>query len=130
METKKLSFGITSLVGLILTMPTAYVIFISVLKYSFGWDYLFDAAAPELERWGIKDPPGLNINLLILCGPVLALLLNVLTVLHIEFETTAERIDCRLSIAKNRKNLAVVFFSSTVLVILFWYLFVENCNSF
>jgi len=66
--------------------------------------------------------------LLILFGPVLALLLNVLSVLHIRFETTKEKIDCRVSINKSWTNMAVVCRSGIVLLILFAYLFVENCN--
>jgi len=65
----------TSVVGVLLTLPTLYFIFISVMKYVFGWDYLFDAATPTPEGLGIKESFGWNITLLILFGPVLALVI-------------------------------------------------------
>jgi len=59
---------------------------------------------------------------------VLALVLNVLSVLHISFETTKDRIDCRFSIVKSWKNLAVVILSSGILLCLFAYALGENCS--
>ena len=115
-------------IGLLLSLPTAYFIFISLLKYELGYPFLFDSIQSTLESWGIKESFGWNINLLILFGPVLALLLNVLSVLHIRFEFSKERIDCRLSITKSWWNLAVVLLSGGVLFILSAYLFLENCN--
>src|SRR5215471_5282004 len=113
---------LNALAGLILSLPAAWLIFSSLLKYGLGWSYLFDASQPLLERWGIKESIGLNINLIIVFGPVLALILNVLSVLHISFETTKERYDCRLSISRSWKNLAVVILSATLLLTLFIYL--------
>ncbi len=118
----------TSLAGALLTLPTLYFILISIMKYVFGWEYLFDVSAPALDKMGIKESIGWNINLLILFGPVLALLLNVLSVLHIHFETTPDKIDCRFSITKSWKNLAVVFLSTAILLTLFIYLLGENCS--
>ncbi len=74
------------LAGLLLSLPTAYFIFINILKYELGYDYLYDSIRPALENWGIQESFGWKINLLILFGPVLALLLNVLSVLHIHFD--------------------------------------------
>lgn len=115
-------------VGLLLSFPTAYFILISVLKYEMGYDYLFDSIRPTLESLGIKESFGWNINLLILFGPVLALILNMLHVLSIHFEFSKQKIDCQLSIIKSWWNLAVVLLSGGVLFILSAYLFLENCN--
>lgn len=124
----KLSFNLTSLAGGLLTLPALYFIFISIMKYVFGWEYLFDVSAPVLGKMGIKESLGWNINLLILFGPLLALLLNMLSVLHIHIETTRDKIDCRFSITKNWKNLAVVLLSTSVLFTLFVYQLGENCS--
>jgi hypothetical protein len=115
------------LIGLMLAFPTAYFIFINILN-ELGYNYLFDSIWPALQSWGIQEPIGWNINLLILIGPVLALFLNVVSVLHIRFGFSKEKIDCRLTISKSWLNLAVVFLSGTVLAILGMYLFLENCN--
>ncbi len=114
--------------GLLLTIPTFYFFLASLLKYEFNTPGLYDVIEPALQSMGLRESVGWNINLLILFGPVLALLLNVLSVIHIRFETTKEKIDCRVSINKSWKNLAVVFLSGIVLLFLFAYLFVENCN--
>ena len=53
-------------VGLLLSVPTAYFILISGLKYELGYDYLFDGIRPTLESGGIQEPFGWNIGLLIL----------------------------------------------------------------
>ena len=114
--------------GMFLTIPATYFFLASILKFELNTPGLYDAIEPALLTMGLRENFGWNINLLILFGPVLALLLNVLSVLHIRFETTKEKIDCRVSINKSWKNLAGVFLSGIVLLILFAYLFVENCN--
>lgn len=63
--------GITIL-SLLLALPTAYLICISILKYAMGIDAPFDSIAPLLEQMGIKETIGWNINLLILFGPMVA----------------------------------------------------------
>src|SRR5690242_7679044 len=119
--------GPSAIIGLLLSLPTGWVVVISVCQYVFGWDYLFDAEAPMVERLGIHSA-GWIFTLLILVGPVLALVLNVLSVLHISFETTKDRIDCRFTISKSWKNLAVVILSSGMLLALFAYALGENCT--
>lgn len=114
--------------GLLLALPTVYFIFISVMKYVFGWSYLFNVSQPALESWGIKESIGWNINLLILFGPMLAFILNLLSVLHIRLLFTKEKIDCHLSLNKNWWNISVITISSLALLILFAYLLGENCN--
>ena len=117
---------IKATVGMLLSIPTAYFILINVLN-EFGWNGLYDAAQPMLQNLGIRQF-GWNINLLILFGPVLALLLNGLSVLKIRIQFTKESFDCHLSIAKSWWNLAVVFLSGGCLLFLFAYLLGENCR--
>ena len=112
----------------ILTLPTLYFISIAILKYNFGQSYLFDRATPMLEHLGIKEKLGWNINLLILFGPVLAFMLNVLSVLKIQFRFRKEQLDCSMSIRKNWWNLAIIILSTLILVVLFAYLIGENCS--
>jgi hypothetical protein len=115
-------------IGVLLSAPAAYFILFSVFKYKFGYPYLFDDIQPTLESGGINESFGFNINLLFLFGPVLALLLNMLSVLDLWFSFSQEKIDCRLTISKSGLNLAVVFFSAGVLFILGMYLFLESCT--
>ena len=64
--------------GALLAFPAAYFIFIALLKYGLGSSYFFDNAQPLLERMGIKEPLGWNINLLIFnSGPPMVLTINL-----------------------------------------------------
>src|SRR6266487_6944398 len=76
--------------GTMLVIPTAYFIFIALLKYGLGVPFLFDSAQPLLERLGIKDSLGWNINLLILFGPLIAMVLNLFAVLTMEWYNEKE----------------------------------------
>ena len=87
--------------ALLLSLPTAYFIAISVLKYELGVDGPFDSIAPWLERMGIKETLGLNINLLILLGPVVACLLSIFQVLKINWQFTKEQFQFYLTIRKH-----------------------------
>ena len=114
--------------GSLLAFPTAYFILISLLKYWLGLPYLFDSAQPLLERLGIKERLGWNINLLILFGPLMALILNLFSVLRIEWYNEKEIFSVKLSLQKHWWNMALVFFSVMLLTILFFYAIGENCR--
>ncbi|MEP6700376.1 MAG: hypothetical protein ABJA85_03645 [Bacteroidota bacterium] len=79
-----------------------------------------------LERMGINDPLGWNINLLILFGPILALLISLMQVLGIEWHFTKEQFDFRVTIQRKWFPLIVSVISGMVLVTLFIYLIGEN----
>ena len=117
-----------SAAALLLALPTAYFILISVLKYVFGIDGPFDSMQPILEQWGIKESLGWNINLLILFGPVVALIIAVTQTLKIQFQFSKEQIDFHVQVKKHWFALFVAVFSAGLLAILFWYVAGENCN--
>ena len=120
--------NLVTTLGLILAIPTAYFIFISVLKYQFGINDPFDILQPSLERMGIKNAIGWNINLLILFGPVLAFLLTVFQVLRIKWEFTQREFQFQFTIHKKWFPILVAAFSLGILAVLFAYGFAENCN--
>lgn len=127
----KQSFSKSNLVtatGLLFAVPAAYFIFISVLKYEFGVNGLYDFLQPSLERMGIQESIGWNVNLLILFGPVLALLLTIFQVLRIKWEITQQQIHFHVTVQKSWFPILVGAFSLGILAILFVYGFVENCN--
>ena len=74
--------------SLLLALPTAYFLGIAVLKYEMGIDAPFDSIAPLLERMGLKESLGWNVNLLILLGPIVAFGLSIFQVLKIKFQFT------------------------------------------
>jgi hypothetical protein len=128
MKTQILKPGWSAVAGLLLTAPTLYFILISVMKYVFGLPALFDAAQPTLEAWGIKEAIGWNINLLILFGPLVALLLNVTSVLDIAWQGSREDIHVQLHFQKLVRNWLVITLSGLCLLTLFVYAIGENCN--
>ena len=130
MRSKLFPSALRAVIGLLLTAPTLYIILISILKYGFGQSAPFDAAAPTLEAWGIKEPLGWNINLLILAGPFAALLLNLPAVLELDFDWTAHPryIFIRLALRRYIKNWMIVGLSSLSLLLVLIYAIGENCT--
>ena len=114
--------------GLLLALPTAYIICISILKYGLSIDEPFDSSQPVLEKWGIKEPPGWNINLLILLGPIVCFFLCVFQVLKIKWEFSKENFNFSFTVHKRWFPILVAAFSIGLLAILFFYLLGENCN--
>ena len=114
--------------GAVLALPGAYFILIALLKYAFGIPYLFDTAQPLLERLGIKESMGGNINLLILFGPLIALGLNIISVLRIEYCNEKDFFSVKVFVEKYWGNMLLVVFSGLVLTTLFIYGLGENCS--
>ena len=117
-----------NMTALLLLLPAAYVIIISLLKYGLGINDPFDASAPFLENMGIKDPPGWNINLLILLGPVAALLIVALQLLHIKWHFSKEYFQFDITIRRKRTAMSIGIFAILILASLSIYLAGENCN--
>ncbi len=113
-------------VSLLLVLPTTYFIVISLLKYSLGIGGPFDAVQPFLERMGIQESLGWNINLLILFGPVLALLFSALQILHIDWHFSKEQFDFRITVQKKWLPFSIALLSVLVLATLFIYMIGEN----
>jgi hypothetical protein len=116
-----------AIISLLLALPTAYFIVISVLKYELGVDGPFDSIAPLLESWGIKESLGWNINLLILFGPLLAFLLTIFQLLGVRMQFTQNHFLFQITVRKRWLLLLVAGVSISLLAVLFTYLFGENC---
>jgi hypothetical protein len=112
----------------LLALPAAYFITISVLKYEMGINSPFDSVAPFLERMGIKETIGWNINLLILFGPVVTLGLTILQVLKINWSINEEEFHFHFRVKKRWFPLLVIAFSLSLLAILTLYMVGENCR--
>ena len=114
--------------GLLLALPAGYVICISVLKYWLNIDGPFDSSQPLLEKWGIKEPPGWNINLLILLGPIAGFLLAIFQVLIIKWQFTKEHFHFEFTVKKRWFPILVAAFTVSLVAMLFFYLLGENCT--
>ena len=114
--------------GLLLVLPTAYFILVSILKYGLGIPGPFDTIQPIAEEWGIKDQPGLNITSLILFGPMVAFLLTVFQFLQIEWRLSKEEFLLHFTFQKRWFPILIAAASVGLLAILFFYMLGENCN--
>ena len=114
--------------GLLLCFPTFYFILVSLLKYVFGSPFLFDAIEPSMERWGAREPLGLNINALILFGPLMALLLNMTAVIRLQIDNDRDQWHIELFAEKRWGNWLIIILCGLLLLILFIYALGENCN--
>lgn len=114
-------------VALLLVMPTAYFILIGILS-ELGINGPLEAVQPLAEKWGIKDPPGLNITSVILFGPMVAFLLTIFQFLKIGWHFTREEFSLHLAFYKRWFPILVASASIGVLAMLFFYMVGENCN--
>ena len=119
---------LTWIAGSLLALPTGYLIFASLLKFTLGIPGLFDAIEAPLNRMGDNQSLGWNINLLILFGPVLAVLLNLASVLQVHYSINKDEIKISASIKKSPLNIAVAIIASALLACLFLYMIGENCR--
>ncbi|HKO82069.1 MAG TPA: hypothetical protein VJU78_16795 [Chitinophagaceae bacterium] len=117
-----------TLLSLLLALPTAYFICISILKYEMGVDAPFDSIAPFLERMGIKETLGWNINLLILFGPFVAFVLTIFQVVKIDWQFTKEQFLFHLTVKKRWFPLLVIALALSLLAFLGIYMIGENCR--
>ena len=112
--------------ALLLVLPTVYFIIISLLKYVFNVDGPFDNATPLLERLGIQENLGWNINLLILFGPLIAFLFTAFQVLRINWKFTKPQFEFHVTIQKKWFPLLITLLSGAALLTLLIYLVGEN----
>ncbi len=126
METTAPRFRWLNTAALLLVLPTTLFIFFSILKYNLGIDGPFDSIYPWLERMGIRESLGWNINALILFGPLIALLIAVLQILGIEWHFTKEQFDLRITIQRRSFPLFLLGISGLLLTCLLGYMVVEN----
>jgi hypothetical protein len=113
--------------ALMLALPTAWFIFINVLN-EIGISGPYSSSLPILENMGIKKSLGLNINLLILFGPLAAGTLTAFQVLKIDRQITERHFHFHLAIRRRWFPILVGAFSISLLAVLSLYLVGENCH--
>ncbi len=100
METTVSRYRWLNMVLILMLLPTAYFIMAAFLKYELGVQGPYDTVAPWLEKMGIKETLGWNINGFIIFGPLIALAVSVLQVLAAEWNFTKEQFQFRIIIVK------------------------------
>jgi hypothetical protein len=111
--------------ALLLVLPSIWFFCINIMNEA-GINGPYNASQPALESLGIREQFGWNINLLIVFGPVIALLLSALQVLHIEWSFSREQFQFTITIRRKWFPLFIAFLSILQLTALFIYLAGEN----
>ena len=114
-------------VGLLLTFPAAYFLLINVLN-ELGSPGLYSISEPLLVSLGLRDGLGFNINALIAFGPLIALLLNLTSVVSFDWESSDTNVKLNFIIQRRWTNWIIIAFAGPCLLILFLYLMAENCK--
>jgi hypothetical protein len=118
--------GITVIAAL-LVFPTAYFIVANLLN-EIGIPGPYNLIGSLVERFGGQEPLGWNINLLILCGPIVAILLTIFQFVKIEFHSSKEEFLLHFSVQKRWFPIVVTAVSVAVLASILFYMLGENCN--
>jgi len=116
-----------SIIAALLAFPTVYFITANLLN-GVGIAGPYNLIASFVERNGGREPLGWNINLLILCGPIVAILLTFFQFVKIEFHSAKEEFLLHFSIQKRWFPIIVTAASVAVLASIFFYMLGENCN--
>ena len=116
-----------SFAALLLVLPSAWFFCINLLNEA-GISGPYNLSQPFFEGLGIKESLGWNINLLILLGPVIALLLSLFQVLVVEWHFTKEQLRLNIILRKKWLPIIVAGLSLLLLATMFLYMLGENCN--
>jgi len=127
MKTMTFKSNTLTIIAALLAFPTVYFIIANLLN-EMGIAGPYNLIGSFVESAGGREPLGWNINLLILCGPILAILLTIFQFVKIEFHFSKEEFLVHFSIQKRWFPILVTAVSGAVLATVFFYMLGENCN--
>jgi hypothetical protein len=127
MKTMTFKSNVLTIIAALLAFPTVYFIIANLLNET-GIPGPYNLIGSFVENAGGKEPLGWNINLLILCGPMVAILLTIFQFIKIEFHFSKEEFLLHFSILKRWFPILVTAVSVAVLASIFFYMLGENCN--
>ena len=113
--------------GFMLVFPALYFIVSAWLNYGLGFSPLWKIIEPIFENPENKKF-GFNINLLILFGPLLAILINLPLVMQLVMSRTPEEVNVHIAFKKYSWSWIIIGAGTFCLAALFFYLLLENCN--
>ncbi|MCW3108171.1 MAG: hypothetical protein JWQ09_2677 [Segetibacter sp.] len=112
--------------GAFLVLPSLYFIVSAWLNYGMGWPALWKVIEPVFDKPENKTF-GFNINVLILFGPLVAILINLPQVVHLHFSKSDEEVYVYLSASRFKYSWLIIAAGTFCLGTLFFYLIAENC---
>ena len=127
MRTMTFKNNALTIIAALLAFPTVYFIIANLLN-EIGMPGPYNLIGSFVESAGGTEPLGWNINLLILGGPIVAILLTIFQFVKIEFHSAKDEFLLHFSIQKRWFPIVVTIVSVAVLASIFFYMLVENCN--
>ena len=127
MKTMTFKSNTLTIVAALLLFPTVYFVIANLLN-EIGVAGPYNLIGSFIEDAGGAEPPGWNINLLILGGPVTAILLTIFQFVKIEFHSSKEEFLLHFSVQKRWFPIVVTIMGAAVLAAIFFYMIGENCN--
>jgi len=127
MKTMTFKSNTLTIIAALLAFPTVYFIIANLLN-GMGIAGPYNLIGSFVESAGGREPLGWNINLLILFGPIAAILLTIFQFVKIEFHSSKEEFLLHFSIQKRWFPILVTAVSVAVLASIFFYMLGENCN--
>ena len=127
MKTMTFKSNVLTIIAALLAFPTVYFIIANLLN-EMGIPGPYNLIGSFVESAGGKETLGWNINLLILCGPIVAILLTIFQFVKIEFHSAKEEFLLHFSVQKRWFPIVVTIVSVAVLASVFLYMLAENCN--
>ncbi|MDB5191825.1 MAG: hypothetical protein JWQ96_1388 [Segetibacter sp.] len=121
----KRSFAFSA--GLAAVLPCVYFLVSNLLNSELNMPLLWKPIAYIFED-PAKRSIGLNINLIILFGPVVTILLNLPQVVHASIVNQKPHTNLFITIQKFASNWSVIVVAGLCLAAVLFYLLGENCN--
>ena len=113
-------------IGILLVVPSLYFVVSALLNYRFGLPTLWKVIEPIFEKAG-NQSFGFNISLLVILGPLVAIMINLAQVIQLHFARAEDEVYVYLSISKYKYSWIVVATGCACLGIMFFYMLAENC---
>jgi len=111
--------------GFVLVFPALYFIVSAWLNYGLGFSPFWKVIEPVFENPKNKQ---LGFNLIILFGPLLAVLVNLPQVMQLHFTSKMEEVNIYFSFKKYSWSWIIIAATAFCFAALFFYLLIENCN--
>ncbi len=112
----------------IFVFPAAVFLVGSVLKFEAGIPVFYDMAEPLMVRMGLNEKLGLNINLLIAFGPIVALALTLYSLVRIKTERQKDFFSLSFCFPVKGAMFYLALVSAFIMCFLLLYVVGENCH--
>lgn len=113
--------------GFFLVFPSLYFIVSAWFNYGLGFSPFWKVIEPIFEKPGNRQF-GFNINMLILLGPLLAILVNLPQVMQVHLLSKQQEVNVHFAFKKYSWSWIIISAGVFCLAALFLYMLMENCN--